>query len=252
MSVVLAAAQGSSIQRTLVHLGEQSASRDLELVIVTDAPDARALLDPQTEARFGSHQIVRVSEIRSKAIANAEGFRHARAPVVVFAEDHCFADPGWAEALIRRHEIGCAAAAPRIRNANPATALSWCDLLINYGPWLETSGSATREALPGHNCSYKKEILEGYDERLAEWLDVESELHLEMAGRGLTLQLESDAETLCVSAKTWEDEVMGIQHRAFAESDAPVEGIQFHPESIDTDQGLRMLQNFLEMVGVQC
>ena len=38
------------------------------------------------------------------------------------------------------------------------------------------------------------------------------------------------------------DVVMGVRHRDF-----PVEGVQFHPESILTDLGKSLLGNFLEM-----
>src|ERR1700736_1802019 len=46
--------------------------------------------------------------------------------------------------------------------------------------------------------------------------------------------------TLEVSARTAEDEIMGLRHR-----DYPIEGVQFHPESIGTPEGKRLLKNFL-------
>ncbi len=44
-----------------------------------------------------------------------------------------------------------------------------------------------------------------------------------------------------VSARTAEGEIMALRHR-----DYPIEGVQFHPESIGTPDGKRLLQNFLE------
>ena len=49
-------------------------------------------------------------------------------------------------------------------------------------------------------------------------------------------------EGLAVTAFTRDGEVMGVQHR-----DYPVVGVQFHPESILTEHGKRILQNFLNM-----
>jgi anthranilate synthase component 2 len=39
---------------------------------------------------------------------------------------------------------------------------------------------------------------------------------------------------------------MGVRHRALAGSRTPLEGVQFHPESILTEHGHAMLKNFLE------
>jgi len=46
---------------------------------------------------------------------------------------------------------------------------------------------------------------------------------------------------LAVSARTAEEEIMGVRHRTLA-----VEGVQFHPESILTPAGPKLLGNFLQ------
>ena len=51
---------------------------------------------------------------------------------------------------------------------------------------------------------------------------------------------EALSPQLLVSARTLEGEIMGVRHRQLA-----VEGVQFHPESILTPEGPRLLANFL-------
>ena len=60
----------------------------------------------------------------------------------------------------------------------------------------------------------------------------------------LVIAPEIMPDTLEVTAKTWEDEIMGVRLRARG---APLEGVQFHPESIMTTAGKSLLRNFLAM-----
>ena len=46
---------------------------------------------------------------------------------------------------------------------------------------------------------------------------------------------------LSVSARTADGVIMGVRHRSY-----PIEGVQFHPESILTDEGKKLLKNFLD------
>ncbi len=67
-----------------------------------------------------------------------------------------------------------------------------------------------------------------------------------VAGRyhSLLVERESLPECLAVTAETAEGEIMGLRHR-----NHPVEGVQFHPESILTPQGKRIIKNFLFLSG---
>jgi len=64
-----------------------------------------------------------------------------------------------------------------------------------------------------------------------------------VAGRYHSLIMERNTvpDCLMVTAETEEGEIMGVRHRQY-----PVEGIQFHPESILTPNGKRIIKNFLE------
>lgn len=57
----------------------------------------------------------------------------------------------------------------------------------------------------------------------------------------LVVREETLPDCLEISAWTREGEIMGVRHKTL-----PIEGVQFHPESIMTEEGRRLLQNFLE------
>jgi anthranilate synthase/aminodeoxychorismate synthase-like glutamine amidotransferase len=64
-----------------------------------------------------------------------------------------------------------------------------------------------------------------------------------MRYHSLAVAREALPECLDVTAESDDHEIMGLRHRTH-----PTEGIQFHPESIMTTVGKRLLRNFVKMV----
>jgi anthranilate synthase/aminodeoxychorismate synthase-like glutamine amidotransferase len=62
-----------------------------------------------------------------------------------------------------------------------------------------------------------------------------------MRYHSLVTSEETLPDCLEITAKTDQGELMGVRHR-----ELPIEGVQFHPESIMTPDGVQLLKNFLD------
>ena len=182
--------------KTLRHLRAQTARNQLEIVLVAPANKSDC-------TGFNWVRYVASGPMESTAAARAAGVRAASAPVVAFVEDHAFPHPRWAEALIAAHRQPCAAVGPAIVNGNPRRVLSWVNLIIEYGPWLDPVPAGPAEHLPGHNSSYKRDALLQYGDRLEAMLDAESILHWDLRAHGQQLLLEPAAKTFHVNITRW-------------------------------------------------
>jgi len=211
LSVILVTPDNyESIRRAVRYVGAQSARARIEIVIV--APSAETLgEDPNDLSTFGQHRIVEVGSVETVARANAAGVRAASAPLIAFVEEHSFPQPGWAEALIEAQKHPWAAVGPMVLNANPWSAVSWADYLTAYGKWAGPEAGGEIDFLPGHNSSYKRDILLAYGDRLESMLEAESVLHWDLRANGHRLYLEPAAKVSHVNFSrlaTW----IRVQH----------------------------------------
>ncbi|MBU8848359.1 MAG: aminodeoxychorismate/anthranilate synthase component II [Desulfobacterales bacterium] len=62
-----------------------------------------------------------------------------------------------------------------------------------------------------------------------------------MRYHSLAVSQENFPDCLTITAKTEDDEIMGIRHK-----EHPTQGVQFHPESFMTSLGKRLIRNFIK------
>jgi anthranilate synthase component II len=67
----------------------------------------------------------------------------------------------------------------------------------------------------------------------------------------LAIERSSLPAVLEVTSTTEDGEIMGVRHHELAATATPMEGVQFHPESILSEHGHALLQNFLRMAAPQ-
>jgi Glycosyl transferase family 2 len=121
-----------SIRKTIRHLNAQTVRDRLEIIIVAPSREGFGLVESEV-AGFQRLHVVEAGEIKLPSEAKVLGALEATAPILAFAEEHCYPEPGWAAALIAGHEQGWAAVGPAIRNGNPRTLLSWAGVFLHFG-----------------------------------------------------------------------------------------------------------------------
>ena len=194
LSVILPTADDySTIRRTVSALRAQTVQDRIELVIVGPTDDP-GMIESEV-AGFASVRVVNAGPLQTSNKYRAAGIRVAAAPIVALAEDHCFPDPDWAEALIDAHRGEWAVVGPVLRNANPRSMTGWANLLLEYYPWLDGAARAELNDLPGHNSAYKRDLLLAYGDRLEELFEVEAVIQRDLRERGHRMLLEPAART---------------------------------------------------------
>jgi len=193
ISAIVVAPFGFEDVRQLVRMLAGQTIRDrLELVLVRSAAGGVDDAEPALAA-FAACRIIEHGTMAALTEARAAGIRAASAPIVVLTEDHCFPDPGWAEALLRAHEGPWAAVGPVFEQPIQSETLARSSCLLQYAAWTHPARTGEVDDLPGHNSSYKRAVLLEYGDRLGAMLTAESVLHWDLQRRGHRLWLEDGA-----------------------------------------------------------
>jgi hypothetical protein len=143
-------------ERSLRHILAQTALERMEVVVVdvnrsggsfagSDHPKVRYLHRPQ---------------FRYYCQAQGEVVRQARAPVVAFLEDHCYAEPTWAEAILealKNPKVG--AVNYTFTYTTGATYLSRSLLMAEYGHWMAPHPGGKVRITSSTNLAYVRELL---------------------------------------------------------------------------------------------
>jgi len=191
-----------TVRNTMKYLQAQTAARQIEIVIVKPA-NQQIGLDESDLKCFHSWQIVEVDKVTSIAQGFTAGIREARAPIVALTEDHSHPDEKWAELFIAAHQRPYAVVGPSMCNGNPDSMISWADFYQAYGEWTSPVSSGPIRHLPGHNSSYKRDILLEFGDELETLMEAESVLHRHLQAKGYALYLESGTRTSHLNFDTW-------------------------------------------------
>jgi hypothetical protein len=193
LSYVIPCGTWSHVDRVVGCLLEQEEAGRIELVLAGPLSLEDEIPAGARERLWGVKVVE--GDPRQMHHARAAGMLAATAPIAVVGETHCYPQPGWAGAMLAAFEDGqWGAVGPRMENANPATGLSWANLSLDYGPFLNpVRGEAT--ALPGQNSAVRTELLEPYRDGLGERMRMPYLFFCEMQADGQRLFVEPAART---------------------------------------------------------
>ena len=197
--VMIVPNQRDTVLRTLQCLRAQTARERMEIILFGPS---MAVLDTLRDdlAAFGGYQLVAWGRMRNMAAARGEAFRIARTPLVAHAEDHCFPDPGWAEAFLRvsapdAQGIAPAAAGPLMVNANPASLWSWAAFTLHFAHAAFPESRGAVDFLATHNTCFHRDSVLALGASLDSGIEMEILLQNRLRAEGYSLFHEPNAVT---------------------------------------------------------
>jgi hypothetical protein len=193
LSAVVVMPRGAEeLSGALARLDAQTCRDRIEVVLVRTPVSAEAI-DPGRFRHFRSFQAVTIASIPTVAAAFTAACRVATGEVVALVEDHVLLEAGWAEAVLSAHAARCAAVAPLMVNGNPRTAVSWANFLSSFHEAIGAAEAGPVPCGPGHNTSYKREVLRRYGAELQSLYQSERAFHYRLQQDGYAIWYAPDA-----------------------------------------------------------
>lgn len=172
---------------------EQSLIDQLE-VLLLDCSQAGT--PPVVGSNHPSVRTLRLPLTKGAGWVRTEGIRQARAPLVAFLEEHAWACPGWAEAILDTLKGPYSAVGPEMGNGNPWLAINRTIAVFYYPIWSPPAIHGPAQHIPHHNAAYKREVLLRYETKLETLMFPETLLHLQLTQDGYQLFLNSQMKIL--------------------------------------------------------
>lgn len=193
LTAVLVVPRGlEELSGAMARLEAQTCRDRIDVVLVHTAASTAAI-DPGRFRQFRSFRTVTLAAIPTVATAFAAACRVATGDVVALVEDHVLLEPDWAGAVLTAHAAPCAAVAPLMANGNPRTAVSWANFLSSFHEAIGAAAPGPVPCGPGHNTSYKREVLGRYDAELQALLQSERTFHYRLLRDGHAIWFAPDA-----------------------------------------------------------
>jgi Glycosyl transferase family 2 len=188
-AVVVVGRRRDRLSRCLAGFLTQDRLAETEMVLLDVAPEVPL----PSSAHHPAVRHIPLPAGTNFAAARYLGVERAHSPIIAFLEEHAAPLPGWADALIRAHQGGWAAVGPRVACANPDSRVARLAFLMSYCRFADPIASGEMQLLPGHNSSYKREVLLGYGVVLGQLLRNDNLLLQRLRTDGHRLYLEASA-----------------------------------------------------------
>ncbi|MCC6263668.1 MAG: glycosyltransferase [Bryobacterales bacterium] len=197
--VLIVPNQRETVLRALECLRAQTVRERMEILLFGPSMAVLETLREDLSA-FGGYQLIAWNRMRNLASARGEAFRIARTPLVVHAEDHCFPEPGWAEAFLQAFAPSAqgaipTAAGPLMVNANPHSLWSWAAFTLHFAHAAFSDSRGEVPFVATHNTCFRRDAVLALGAALDSGIEMELLLQNRLRAEGHTLFHESRAVT---------------------------------------------------------